>query len=53
LRSRHESWKASVLARARTRSRTSSSISRETLRAGADVHLAFSLQMPQSFALAR
>ena len=33
LRSRHESWKASVLARARTCSRTSSSMSRETLRA--------------------
>ena len=53
LRSRHESWKASVLARARTCSRTSSSMSRETLRAGAVVHLGLSLQIEQSFVLAR
>ena len=53
LRSRHDSWKASVLASARTRSRTSSSMSRETLRATAVVHLGLSLQIEQSVVLAR
>ena len=52
LRSRHDCWKASVLASARTWSRTSSSISRVTLRAGAVVHFGFSLQVEQSFLLA-
>src|SRR5262249_26491644 len=37
LRSRRDCWKASVLARARTWSRTSSSMSRETFRAFAVV----------------
>ena len=52
LRSRQDCWKASVLARARTRSRTSSSISRLTLRTMAVVHFGFSEQVEQSFLLA-
>src|SRR4030095_1062873 len=44
LRSRRDCWKASVLARARTRSRTASSMSRVTLRTGPVVHWGFSEQ---------
>ena len=53
LRSRCDCWKASVLARDRTCSRMSSSISRETLRAGAVVHRGLSPHLAQSYMLAR
>ena len=52
LRSLRDCWKASVLANARTRSRTSSLRSRVILRATAVVHLGFSEQVEQSFLLA-
>lgn len=52
LRSRCDCWKASVLAKARTWSRSSSLRSRVTLRATAVVHLGFSKQREQSFLLA-
>jgi hypothetical protein len=48
LRSRRDCWKASVLARARTWSRTSSSMSRETLRAFAVVHRDLNSHLLQS-----
>jgi hypothetical protein len=44
LRSRDDCWNASVLASARTRSRTSSLTSRVTLRMGAVVHFGFNEQ---------
>src|SRR5215468_161372 len=53
LRSRRDCWKASVLARARTRSRTASSTSRVTLRTGPVVHWGFSGQAEQSLLGAR
>jgi hypothetical protein len=52
LRSRRDCWKASVLANARTRSRTPSLRSRVTLRATAVVHFGFSEHVAQSFLLA-
>jgi hypothetical protein len=52
LRSRRDRWKASVLASARTWSRTSSLTSRVTLRATDVVHLGFNAQIEQSFLLA-
>ena len=52
LRSRDDCWKASVLASARTRSRTSSLRSRVTLRTTAVVHFGFKKQIEQSFLLA-
>ena len=52
LRSRDDCWNASVLASARTRSRTSSLTSRVTLRMGAVVHFGFNEQAEQSFLLA-
>ena len=52
LRSRRDCWKASVLASARMRSRTSSSRSRVILRATAVVHLGFSEQIEQAFLVA-
>src|SRR6476659_2612265 len=52
LRSRRDCWKASVLASARTRSRTSSLRSRVILRTTAVVHLGFKAQPEQSFLLA-
>ena len=53
LRSRRDCSKACVLASARTRSRTSSSRSRVTLRTAAVVHFGFNEQAEQSFLLAR
>jgi hypothetical protein len=53
LRSRRDCWKASVLASARTRSRTSSSMSRVTLRTGPIVHWGLSGQAEQSLLRAR
>jgi hypothetical protein len=53
LRSRRDCSKASVLARARTRSRTSSWTSRVTLRTTAVVQFGFNEQLEQSFLLAR
>ena len=52
LRSRRDCWKASVLANARTRSRTSSLRSRVILRTTAVVHFGFKEQVEQSFLLA-
>src|SRR4029077_20176469 len=52
LRSRCDCWKASVLASARTRSRTSSLRSRVILRAIAVVHFGFNEQREQSLLLA-
>jgi len=52
LRSRCDCWKASVLASARTRSRTSSSRSRVILRAIAVVHFGFNEQREQSLLVA-
>ena len=52
LRSRWDRWKASVLANARTLSRTSSLRSRVTLRLAAVVHRGFKAQAKQSFLLA-
>ena len=53
LRSRCDCLKASVFARARTRSRISSSMSRETLRAFAVVHCGLSLHLAPSYVRAR
>ena len=52
LRSRRDCWKASVLASARTRSRTSSLRSRVILRTTAVVHFGFNAQTEQSLLLA-
>ena len=52
LRSRRDCWNASVLANARTRSRTSSLRSRVILRTTAVVHFGFKTQIEQSFLLA-
>ena len=51
-RSRRDCWKASVLARARTRSRTSSLASRVTFRIAAVVHFGYNEQAEQSFLFA-
>src|SRR6476660_9786258 len=53
LRSRRDCWKVSVSASARKRSRTSSSMSRVTLRTGPMVHWGFSVQAEQSLLRAR
>ena len=53
LGSRRDCWNASVLARARTRSRTSSSMSRVTLRLVLVVHRALRSHLEQSDLLAR
>jgi hypothetical protein len=52
LRSRWDCWQTSVLASARTLSRTSSLRSRVTLRLAAVVHRGFKAQAEQSFVLA-